>query len=136
MGILGTVGVVWAAVKTFREIAAFAASLNGWAVLFILSALALLACGVVAYVEWLNKRFARQELVITDLSRRLLEYDANLSKKLRDLTDAITADCEQRLKKEIDSRAAGEITDRNRMNDAETRIVKMEGWFKSKNVSL
>lgn len=75
MGAFGIIGAAWAGIKNLREIAAFLGSLNGWEVLLLLSLLALLAFGVVSYVEWLNRQFQKQQMVITDMSRRLGDYN-------------------------------------------------------------
>lgn len=89
LGGFGAIGVVWTGVKNIRDIAAFVASLNGWAVLFLLAALALFSFGVIMFFEWLNKKFEKQDFVIHSI---LTDMDADRKERLKQqqqLWDAI-----------------------------------------------
>jgi hypothetical protein len=89
LGSLSAIGVIWTGVKNVREIATSIGSLNGWEVLFILSVLGLLVVGITSCVEWLNKKFEKQDFVIRSILKTL-EIDRNERlKQQQQLWDAV-----------------------------------------------
>jgi len=133
---LSTLGILWAGFKNIREITAVLSSLNGWAVLAILCLLGFCYLAIDWYHNWLRDRFARLEAKLQADTKELSTAISGVSTQCDTRIGNIDQQFESRLKKEIDSRVAGEISDRSRISEMENKLARIESWFKEKQVNL
>lgn len=127
VGIIGSIGTLITGTKSILETSgSFWRDLNPWHVTFILFALLVLALLIASLVEKLDARFAAIEKKIADRQTETAQHISSLSTQFDTRIGNIWQEFDGKLTKEINSRAGGEVTDRNRMSALEERLGKLE----------
>jgi hypothetical protein len=115
VGALSVIGILWTGFKNIRDIGTFLSTLNGWAVLAILSAVGLMFA-LISYVEWLNSRFENLRLACESADTKLRE------------------DMKTGFSNETGSRAGVHSYINIELQKVEARLNKIEKWFNLKDV--
>jgi len=117
--VTSVVGVLASAVYYKPAVVGVIVKLNGWTVLLVLSLSGLCIGGVLEFRNYLAQRFASLD---ESLRQTVTEESNSLARRITEETTRLDA----AIKREIDNRVGGDLQDRDRIGQLESRVGQLE----------